>query len=346
MTTHVAAPEQDRTIASGPARRWGLGAGLVLAVGLAALVAGLSLAVGSNQLPLGTVWRGLFAPDDSFEATVIASRVPRTVLGLLVGAALAVSGALMQGITRNPLADPGLLGVNTGASAAIVAGTVAFGTLGQRSIFFALPGAFVVAVVVYAIGSGRTGPTPVRLVLAGAAIGAVLSAAIQAVTLTNPEVFDSYRFWVVGSLAGRPASTVDMVWPIIVVGLVAGLSLGRPLNTLALGDETARAVGGNAGRTRLVGALVATLLAGAATAAVGPIAFVGLAVPHIVRTVTGSDHRWLVAYCVALGPVLLLGADVVGRVVARPGELMVGVVTAFVGAPFLYVAVRRSGSGL
>jgi iron complex transport system permease protein len=137
-----------------------------------------------------------------------------------------------------------------------------------------------------------------------------------------------------------------MVWPIILVGLLAGLALGRPLNTLALGDETARAVGGNAGRTRLLGALVATLLAGAATAAVGPIAFVGLAVPHIVRTITGADYRWLVAYCVALGPVLLLGADVIGRVVARPGELMVGVVTAFVGAPFLYVAVRRSGSGL
>ncbi|SDD46164.1 iron complex transport system permease protein [Sanguibacter gelidistatuariae] len=337
---------QGRTLASGPVRRWGLGAGLILALAATALVTALSLSVGTNQLPLSTVWHGLVSPDDSFASTVIASRVPRTLLGLLVGAGLAVAGTLMQGITRNPLADPGLLGVNAGASAAIVAGTVVFGSLGQRAIFVAVPGAFLAAVVVYAIGSGRSGPTPVRLVLSGAAITAVLMAGIQAVTLTNPEVFETYRFWVVGSLAGRPSEIVDMIWPVVVVGLVAALLLGRPLNTLALGDETARALGGNAGRTRLLGALVATVLAGACTAAVGPIAFVGLAVPHIVRTITGSDYRWLVAYCIALGPVLLLGADVVGRIVARPGELMVGVVTAFIGAPFLYVAVRRSGSGL
>jgi iron complex transport system permease protein len=310
------------------------------------MVTALSLAVGTNQLPLSTVWSGLVAPDDSFASTVIASRVPRTLLGLLVGAGLAVAGALMQGITRNPLADPGLLGVNAGASAGVVLGTMVLGSLGQRAILVAIPGAFLAAVVVYMIGSGRSGPTPVRLVLSGAAITAVLMAGIQAITLTNPDVFDSYRFWVVGSLAGRPSEVVDMIWPVVVVGLVAGLLLGRPLNTLALGDETARALGGNAGRTRLLGALVATVLAGACTAAVGPIAFIGLAVPHIVRTITGSDYRWLIAYCVALGPVLLLGADIVGRIVARPGELMVGVVTAFIGAPFLYVAVRRSGSGL
>ena len=346
MSTAVEAHAQVRTSTSGPARRWGLGAGLVLALAATALVTGLSLAVGTNQLPLSTVWSGLVAPDETFASTVIASRVPRTLLGLLVGAGLAVAGALMQGITRNPLADPGLLGVNAGASAAVVVGTMLLGSLGQRAILVAIPGAFLAAVVVYAIGSGRSGPTPVRLVLSGAAISAVLMAGIQAITLTNPDVFDSYRFWVVGSLAGRPSEVVDMIWPVVVVALAVALLLGRPLNTLALGDETARALGGNAGRTRLLGALVATVLAGACTAAVGPIAFVGLAVPHIVRTVTGSDYRWLIAYCVALGPVLLLGADVVGRIVARPGELMVGVVTAFVGAPFLYVAVRRSGSGM
>lgn len=346
MTAALDAPVQGRTLTSGPARCWGLAAGLVLALVAAALVAGLSLAVGSNQLPLSTVWQGLVAPDDSFASTVVASRIPRTLLGLLVGAGLACAGALMQGITRNPLADPGLLGVNAGASAAVVVGTIVLGSLGQRAVLVAIPGAFLAAAVVYAIGSGRTGPTPVRLVLAGAAITAVLMAGIQAITLTNPDVFDSYRFWVVGSLAGRPSDVVDMIWPVVAVALVAALALGRPLNTLALGDETARALGGNAGRTRLLGALVATVLAGACTAAVGPIAFVGLAVPHIVRTFTGSDYRWLMAYCLALGPVLLLGADVVGRVVARPGELMVGVVTAFVGAPFLYVAVRRSGSGM
>lgn len=344
--TALLAPEQGRTATSGPARPWGLGAGLALALALAVLVVGLSLAVGTNQLPLSTVWQGLTAPDETFESTVIDSRIPRTVLGVLVGAALAVAGALLQGIMRNPLADPGLLGVNAGASLAVVLGSLVLGSLGQRSIALAIPGAFIAAVVVYAVASGRGGVTPVRLVLAGAAVTAVLSAVIQAITLTHPDVFDSYRFWVVGSLAGRPQETVDLLWPIVAVGLVAGLLLGRSLNTLALGDETARALGGNAARTRLLGALVATTLAGACTAAVGPIAFVGLAVPHIARTITGSDYRWLVAYSVALGPVLLLGADVLGRVVARPGELMVGVVTAFVGAPFLYLAVRRAGSGL
>ncbi|WP_265521620.1 FecCD family ABC transporter permease [Oerskovia flava] len=327
---------------------WALAAGLAGALALAALVTGLSLAVGSNPLPLDAVWRALVAPDDSFATTVVASRVPRTILGLLVGAALAVAGALIQGITRNPLGDPGLLGVNAGAAAAVVTVTAVTGSMmvGVAVLPVAVLGAFGAAVVVYLVGSGRGGPTPVRLILAGAAITAALTAYVQAIAFTNPTVFESYRFWVVGSIAGHPPSTVTMIWPVVVAALVVALLLGRPLNTLALGDETARALGASAGRTRLVGAVVATVLCGVATAAVGPIAFVGLAVPHIVRAVTGSDHRWLLAYCVALGPVLLLGADVLGRVVARPGELMVGVVTAFLGAPVLYFAVRRSGSGL
>jgi iron complex transport system permease protein len=344
--TAVDAPVQGRMVASGPVQRWGLAGGLAIAAALVVLAAGFSLAVGSNQLPLSTVWHGLSSPDSSFESTVIASRIPRTVLGLLVGAALAVAGAVLQGITRNPLADPGLLGINSGASVAIVIATVTIGSLDRLGLSVAIPGAFAAAILVYIIGSGRSGPTPVRLVLSGAAVTAVLGAVIQAITLTNPDAFDSYRFWVVGSLAGRPPETVRAVAPLIVVGLLAALALGRSLNTLALGDETARAVGANASRTRLLGVLIATVLAGAATATVGPIAFVGLAVPHSVRTITGSDYRWLIAYCIALGPVLLLGSDIIGRVIARPGELMVGVVTAFVGAPFLYVAVRRTGSGL
>jgi iron complex transport system permease protein len=199
---------------------------------------------------------------------------------------------------------------------------------------------------VYLIGSGGRRATPVRLVLAGAAVSAVLIALVEAITLANPVVFDTYRSWVIGSLAGRPPSTVDAVLPFVLVGLVLCLLLARPLNALALGDEAATSLGLRAGRTRLLGAAGATLLCAAAVAAVGPIAFVGLAVPHVVRSFTGSDHRWLLPYCLVLGPVLLLAADVVGRVVARPGELPVGAVTAFVGAPFLIMAVRRGRVGL
>lgn len=322
-------------------RAWRLGAGLVGALVLLVLVAGLSVAVGSKSVPLSDVWRALWSPDDSYVATVVASRVPRTVLGLLVGASLAVAGAVIQGLTRNPLGDPGLLGVNAGASASVVVVTAVLGAGVGRSVWAALPGALLAAVAVYAIGgTGRRGATPVRLVLAGAAISAVLVALVEAISLANPVVFDSYRFWVVGSLAGRPVDTVGRVVPFILVGLVVALLLPRSLNALALGDEAATSLGLRTRRTRIIGGTVATVLTAASVAAVGPIAFVGLAVPHIVRSFTGSDHRWLLPYCVVLGPVLLLGSDILGRVVARPGELMVGVVTAFIGAPFLIAAVR------
>lgn len=328
------------------ARSWRLGVGLVGAVALLALVAGLSIAVGSKSVPLGEVWHALRFPDGSYASAVVDSRIPRTLLGLLVGAALAVAGAVIQGITRNPLGDPGLLGVNSGAAASVVIVTALAGVGAGRTVWAAIPGAVLAAIAVYAIGASGRGPTAVRLILAGAAITAVLVALVEAISLANPEVFDSYRFWVVGSLAGRPIEAVDEVLPVILVALVVALLLSRALNALALGDETATSLGLRAGRTRLVGGAVATVLTAASVAAVGPVAFVGLAVPHVVRGFTGSDHRWLLPYCVALGPVLLLGADILGRVVARPGELMVGAVTAFLGAPFLIAAVRRRGAAL
>ncbi|MGO4692559.1 FecCD family ABC transporter permease [Glaciibacter sp. 2TAF33] len=315
---------------------------MVVVLGLVVL---LSLAVGTKSLPLADVWNALLGQGgagDGYAATVVASRIPRTVLGLLVGASLAAAGAVMQGITRNPLADPGLFGVNTGAAAAIVTGSAFLG-LGSAatSVWVALPGAFVAVVVVYLIGSGRGRATPVRLVLAGVVVSAVLAAYIQAVTLSLPKVFDSYRFWVIGSLAGRdPQLAVDIL-PFVVVGLLLALALAGSLNALALGDETARALGAHVGRTRILGAVATTLLCAASTAAVGPIAFVGLAVPHIVRSVTGSDHRWLLAYCIVVGPALLLAADVIGRVIVSPAELMVGIVMAFVGGPILLLVVRR-----
>ncbi|MEZ0447132.1 FecCD family ABC transporter permease [Cellulomonas sp. ICMP 17802] len=340
MTTVLDARAPRATRARG-SRAFGLGLGLVAAVLLLVLVVGLSVAVGSKAVPLGDVWAAWRHPDGSYTSTVVASRIPRTQLGLLVGAALAVAGVVIQGLTRNPLGDPGLLGVNAGASASLVVTTALLGGAVGRSVWAAVPGALVAAVAVYLVGSGGRRATPVRLVLAGAAVSAVLVALVEAVTLANPTVFDTYRSWVVGSLAGRPPSTVGAVLPFVVVGLVVCLLLARPLNALALGDEAATSLGLRAGRTRLLGAAGATLLCAAAVAAVGPIAFVGLAVPLVVRGFTGSDHRWLLPYCLVLGPVLLLAADVLGRVLARPGELPVGAVTAFVGAPFLIAAVRR-----
>ncbi|MBO9554839.1 iron ABC transporter permease [Cellulomonas sp.] len=318
-----------------------LAVGLLAAVALLLIAVGLSIAVGAKPVPLGDVWSVWRHPDGSYVSTVVQSRIPRTQLGVLVGAALAVAGVVIQGLTRNPLGDPGLLGVNAGASASVVVVAAIAGAGAGRSVWAAVPGALLAAVAVYLVGSGGRRATPVRLVLAGAAVSAVLVALVEAISLARPQVFDSYRAWVVGSLAGRPPGTVGEVAPFVVAGLVACVLLARPLNALALGDEAATSLGLRAGRTRLLGAAVATILCAAAVAACGPIAFVGLAVPHVVRSFTGSDHRWLLPYCALLGPVLLLGADVVGRVVARPGELMVGAVTAFVGAPFLIAAVRR-----
>ncbi|NDL58684.1 FecCD family ABC transporter permease [Phytoactinopolyspora mesophila] len=300
----------------------------------------LSLAVGNKDLSIAEVWTALTQPGGSHAHVVVESRIPRTVLGVLAGASLAVAGVVIQGITRNPLGDPGLLGVNAGASAAIVTGMAFFG-LATAAVWVAIPGAFIAVIVVYILGSGRRGATPLRLVLAGAVITAVLAAYVQAVTLSTPSVFDRHRFWIVGSLAGRGFDVIGEILPFVVAGLVLAFALIPGLNVLALGDETARALGASTTTVRIGGAASATLLCAAATAACGPIAFVGLAVPHMVRAVTGNDHRWLVPYCVLLGPVLLLVADVIGRVASRPGELMVGVVTAFIGAPILMLTVRR-----
>ncbi|WP_282949165.1 FecCD family ABC transporter permease [Cellulomonas endometrii] len=349
MTATVTAPRAPRTSARGSrSRAWALALGLVVAAGLLVLACGVSVAVGSKSVPLGDVWSAWLHPDDGYTSAVVQSRLSRTALGVLAGAALAVSGAVIQGLTRNPLGDPGLLGVNAGASASVVIVTALAGGTAGRSVWAAIPGAVVATVAVYVIGSGgpRGRATPVRLVLAGSAIAAVLVALVQAITLADPEVFSTYRFWVIGSLAGRPEGTVGLVLPYVVAGLVLAALLARGLNALALGEETATALGLNAGRTRALAGAAATLLAAASVAAVGPVAFVGLAVPLVVRSFTGSDHRWLLPYAAVLGPVLLLAADVVGRVVARPGELMVGVVTAFVGAPFLVMAVRQGRVGL
>ncbi|WP_308442697.1 iron chelate uptake ABC transporter family permease subunit [Rugosimonospora africana] len=319
-------------------------AGLLAAVAALLLVALLSLAVGAKPIPPGTVVHELLHYDGSDDGVVIYSlRLPRTALGLAVGAGLGLAGALMQALTRNPLADPGLLGVNAGAAAAVVA---AIGVVGVRSasgyVWFALAGAAVAAVGVYLLGSrGRSAATPVRLALAGAAISAVLESFISGLVLTDQRTFNDFRFWSVGAIAGRDLTVLWQTGPFLLAGAVLALGLARPLNAIALGDDAGRALGAHLGRTRVLGILAITLLCGAATAAAGPIGFVGLAVPHLVRAITGPDQRWVLPYSMVLAPALLLAADIVGRVVARPGEIEVGIVTAFVGAPVLVLLARR-----
>lgn len=314
---------------------------LLAAACMLLLVAALaSLWLGSRGLPAAAVWHALARPDDGLETLVVASRIPRTLLALLTGAALAVAGALMQALTRNPLAEPGLLGVNAGAAASIVSAALLMGGMPAHPFWAALPGALAAALAVFLIGAGGRGLQPVRLILAGAAVNAVLFAYVQAVALLRDDLFDAYRFWAVGSLAGHSLDTVLRAAPYIGVGLLLAAALARPLNLLALGRALAHALGLRAGVTRMLGLLCVAVLAAAATAAAGPIAFVGLAVPHIARRYAGPDLRWLLAYCVVLGPLLMLIADILARLLRAPAELLTGVVVAFIGAPFLLLALR------
>ncbi|MEV3988481.1 iron chelate uptake ABC transporter family permease subunit [Streptomyces sp. NPDC049837] len=320
------------------------GAGLLVGLGALLLIALLSVWVGTRDIPFTSTWSVLWQPDGS-EASVIIHdyRIPRTLLGLLVGLGLGLSGALMQALTRNPLADPGLLGVSLGASTGVV---VAMAFLGVGSalgyVWFAFLGAAIASFVVYLLGSsGRTLATPDRLVVAGAAVTAVLYAFNSAVMLLNPRAFDQFRFWTVGALAGRNYDVVYVVLPFVVIGLVIALALAPSLNALAMGDQMGRALGVNVGRTRVLGAVAVMLLCGAATAAAGPITFVGLVVPHMARFIVGPDQRWVMAYSMLIAPILLVGADTLGRVLGAPGEVQVGIVTAFIGAPLFIALCRR-----
>jgi iron complex transport system permease protein len=310
-----------------------------LLVLLAVLV--LSIGVGAKQLSLGEVWHGLLDSGSSAYPVVHRMRLPRTLLGLLAGAALGLAGGVMQALTRNPLADPGLLGINAGASAAVATAASFLGvTTFSGYVWFALAGAAAVTALVYAVGGGHAA-TPERLTLAGSALNATLFSYVSAVMLLDTSSLDKMRFWTVGSLASAQQSTVVKVLPFVAVGLLTALALSRPLNALALGDDSARAVGARPALIRTAAVAAVTLLCGAATAACGPIVFIGLLVPHLVRALTGPDLRWMFPYCAVLAPVLLLGADVLGRVLARPGELQVGIVTAVLGGPLFLYFVRR-----
>ncbi|BBH71096.1 iron ABC transporter permease [Actinoplanes sp. OR16] len=316
-------------------------AGLLVLAVVAVLA---SLGLGAQSLHPAEVWQALVRPDSSDAAAVVRElRGPRTVLGVLCGAALGAAGALMQGHTRNPIADPGLLGVSAGASFAVVA-AIAFLGVGDfhQYVWFAFAGALVASVVVVTLGAaGSSGPTPVTLALAGMALSAMLASFTSSILISDPETNAVFRFWVVGSLAGRDYATAWAVLPFIAAGLVVAAVNAPALNALGLGEDVARSLGQNVAAARTLGVAAIVLLAGAATAAVGPLAFAGLIAPHIARVLTGPDHRWLIPSAALLGVSLVLIADVAGRLIASPAELQTGIVLAFIGAPFFIWLVRR-----
>jgi iron complex transport system permease protein len=304
----------------------------------------LSLAVGARAVPPMTAVDALLHGGHSDDAEVVRQlRVPRTVIGLMVGAALALAGTVLQGITRNPIADPGILGISQGSSVGVVFAITFAGvhTL-DGYVWFAFAGAAAASVAVYAVASrGRGGATPVKLALGGAAINALLVAVTQGVLTTNAATLEDFRFWQVGSLTGREGSVAGEVWPFLLAGTVLVLYVARGLDALALGDDVAVGLGQNVAAVRIVGGIGATLLVGAGVAAAGPIAFVGLAVPHIARAIVGTDHRWVLPMAALIGPVILLVSDVIGRIVFPPSEVPAGVMTALIGVPFLVALVRR-----
>lgn len=307
----------------------------------------LSLTQGSRDIAFGDAMRTLLSMHNTGsmdDAVTLQLRVPRTLLGLLAGAAFGLGGTLLQGVTRNSLADPGIMGINAGATLFIVVGITTFGFTAIGSyVWFGLVGALVATVLVYSIASvGREGATPIKLALAGVAVTAGFLSVSSAIVLTNLETLDQVRFWEVGSLAGRYADVVQSVAPFILVGIVGALAFSRTLNGLALGEDMAQGLGINVRRARWVSFALVTLLAGAATAACGPIVFLGLVIPHLARVICGNDYRWIMPYALLLGPVVFLAADLIGRVIARPGELEVGVVLGVLGAP-VFVAVVRYG---
>ncbi|WP_146341780.1 iron ABC transporter permease [Nesterenkonia sp. NBAIMH1] len=330
------------------ARRAG---GLVLLVACLTLVCLLSVSVGSKSIPPGTVFEAFsdYSPQHDELFIVRELRLPRTIVAVVVGTALGVAGALVQALTRNPLADPGILGVNAGAAFMVAIGIGVFGAASVQSyVWFAFLGALIVTLAVYLIGSAGRGPTdPVRLTLAGVALGAVLSGATTGLMLIDPQTFDHMRAWNAGSVVGRGYGVLLPVVPFIAAGVFIALAVTRSLNAIALGEDLAVAMGARVRTTRVLGVIAVTLLAGGATALAGPIGFVGLMIPHAARWITGPDQRWIFAYTMIMAPLLLVLSDTLGRIVMRPGELPVGIVTAFVGAPVLIVLVRRKrASGL
>lgn len=316
---------------------------LAVAVIMLGLLCVASVAFGAREVSLGEIIAGLGGDVRGVSEAAVVARIPRTVLALLVGAALGLAGASMQAVTRNPLADPGILGVSGGAALAVVIGIAFFGLADPYAYMaVAIAGAAAAAVFVYLVGSlGRGGATPLKLTLAGAATSAAFVSLTSAILLPRVDAMETFRFWQIGGVGGATWDRIAIVLPVLVVGAVICFVCARGMNSLALGDDLAAGLGEHVFRTRLIAAAGAVVLCGAATAIAGPIAFVGLVVPHLCRLMVGTDHRWLLPFSAIAGAALLVAADVIGRVVARPEEIEVGIVTAFIGAPVFIWIVRR-----
>lgn len=331
--------------AAAPLRRPAAGrvAWLAASAAVLALLCIASVAFGARDVSIDDILAALGGRTDTVGQAAVVARIPRTVLAMLVGAALALAGTTMQAVTRNPLADPGILGVSGGAALAVVVGIAFFGLANPFSyLVVAIAGAAAAAVFVYAVGSlGRGGATPLKLALAGAASSAAFMSLVSAVLLPRVDVMDTFRFWQVGGVGGATWERITMVAPVLAAGALVCVLFARGMNSLALGDDLAAGLGENVVRTRLVSSAGAVVLCGAATAVAGPIGFVGLVVPHMCRLLVGPDHRWLLPFSAITGAGLLVAADVIGRVVARPEEIQVGIVTAIIGAPVFIWIVRR-----
>ncbi|MGR0220280.1 FecCD family ABC transporter permease [Agromyces sp. ZXT2-6] len=354
MSQRMPVAARSRPVADAPtrppvgSRRRRVPAGVVLAASVALLVVVVlaSLAIGSRAVPLDVVWSAFAAPveGDTDQLVVRELRLPRAVVGLLAGAAFGAVAVVLQGATRNPLADPGLLGLNAGAALAVVAAITFLGVATPLGfVWFAFAGAAGAAVIVFAVGSTGGGATPARLALTGAAVMAAATPLITLILIRDLSTLNQYRFWSVGSLAGRGLDTAAALWPFLLAGLALAVWLAPKLNLLALGDDVARGLGVRLGATRIATAAAVIVLAGTATSLAGPIALLGLAVAHAARGLVGGDYRWRIALSAVLGAIVLVLSDVIGRVVAPPAELEAGIVAAVVGAPVLIALVRRRG---
>ena len=317
---------------------------IILCLTLLSIMAIFSISLGAKSIAFTKVIDVLLgnAPD-SLEAAIILQRIPRTVFGILAGGALGISGALMQSITRNPIADPSILGVNTGASLFVVAGIAFFNiTVAYQYIWLAIIGAGVTAVFVYSVASmGKDGATPLKLALSGSAVSIVLGSLVSTIMLPNNRVMEAFRFWQVGSIGSATWENIMLISPFLIVGFIISMFISGYLNNLALGDEAATALGTNVVMTRTIGALSSVLLCGATTALAGPIGFVGLIIPHIIRLIFGSEMSKMLPLSFLGSAILMLVSDIIGRIISLPGETEVGIVTAVIGAPVFILAIRK-----
>lgn len=303
-----------------------------------------SIAFGAADIRFQTVLASIFAFDaeNTNHLIIQTLRLPRAVTAILVGAALGVAGAIMQGLTRNPLADPGLLGIEAGAALTVVGGVFLF-QINSLTVYasFAFVGGTLTALAVYGLGSmGRGGATPFKLTIAGAAISSLLASLTTAILLFNQQSLEEVRFWMAGSVAGRDMNLVIEAAPFLLAGLILAFVMGRQITTLSMGEDIARGLGQNVGWIKFASAGAVVMLAGTAVALAGPIGFIGLVIPHVVRMFAGNDYRWVLPYSALLGASFLVLSDLLGRVLVQPLELPVGIMTAAIGGPVFIYLVR------